>query len=413
MKNFMKTILSGVQAWTRGEIRKSTADWNQNDQNADNYIKNRTHWEEKVTKEESFMIAKEFDLSEEGYLEWANIPILTAGQKYVVDWNGERYECLAKLDSYGETVYLGNPHLGEWYENPASSEPFFIATFSKDQWSMICCEPGIYTVEILLPAGRTIIHKLDKKFLDLPENLATIDDVEEALDYINEDIENKVNFYNPCAEGSFTMNQGSASGNSFSLGECCISNGDGAASLGRYNAIKYSSQKKEYSSEKSYSSFGEGFAFCKEFSFNENTGQYILKDPIVVKYTGEQPANHSPWYVQPIGSTNKICKWNGRTGWITGSDTISWIYYQEEWYPEALAFMFGNGTSNTARSNAHTLDWEGNAWYSGDVYVGSTSGTNRDEGSKKLATEDSVRGILIETGLITPEDIDAICGVTT
>ena len=32
--------------------------------------------------------------------------------------------------------------------------------------------------------------------------------------------------------------------------------------------------------------------------------------------------------------------------------------------------IVGNGTSNTARSNAHTLDWDGNAWFAGDVYVG-------------------------------------------
>ena len=50
--------------------------------------------------------------------------------------------------------------------------------------------------------------------------------------------------------------------------------------------------------------------------------------------------------------------------------------------------IVGNGSSDTERSNAHTLDWSGNAWYAGDVYVGSTSGTNKDEGSKKLATEE-------------------------
>ena len=52
--------------------------------------------------------------------------------------------------------------------------------------------------------------------------------------------------------------------------------------------------------------------------------------------------------------------------------------------------IIGNGALNLNRSNAHTVDWEGNAWYAGDVYVGSTSGTNKDEGSKKLATEDQV-----------------------
>ena len=31
------------------------------------------------------------------------------------------------------------------------------------------------------------------------------------------------------------------------------------------------------------------------------------------------------------------------------------------------ANIVGNGTSDTARSNAHTLDWEGNAWYAGTV----------------------------------------------
>lgn len=58
------------------------------------------------------------------------------------------------------------------------------------------------------------------------------------------------------------------------------------------------------------------------------------------------------------------------------------------------AHIVGNGympeNTPTVYSNAHTLDWEGNAWYSGDVYVGSTSGTNKDDGSKKLATEEYV-----------------------
>ena len=53
------------------------------------------------------------------------------------------------------------------------------------------------------------------------------------------------------------------------------------------------------------------------------------------------------------------------------------------------AHIVGNGT-NGHPSNAHTLDWSGNAWFSGDVYVGSTYGTEQDEGSKKLATEEYV-----------------------
>ena len=51
--------------------------------------------------------------------------------------------------------------------------------------------------------------------------------------------------------------------------------------------------------------------------------------------------------------------------------------------------IVGNG-SISVRSNAHTLDWQGNAWFAGDVYTGSTSGTNKDEGSKILATKEYV-----------------------
>jgi hypothetical protein len=60
--------------------------------------------------------------------------------------------------------------------------------------------------------------------------------------------------------------------------------------------------------------------------------------------------------------------------------------------------IVGNGSSSSTsgRSNAHTLDWEGNAWYSGDVYVGSTSGKNKDEGSEKLVTESYVNNQIVE-----------------
>ena len=53
------------------------------------------------------------------------------------------------------------------------------------------------------------------------------------------------------------------------------------------------------------------------------------------------------------------------------------------------AHIVGNG-SGSNKSNAHTLDWQGNAWFAGDVYTGSTSGKNKDEGSKILATKEYV-----------------------
>lgn len=68
-------------------------------------------------------------------------------------------------------------------------------------------------------------------------------------------------------------------------------------------------------------------------------------------------------------------------------------------YDAKYLHIAGNGVDDIGRtrSNAHTLDWDGNAWYQGDVYVGSTSGVNRDEGSKKLATEEYVQSSINES----------------
>lgn len=62
------------------------------------------------------------------------------------------------------------------------------------------------------------------------------------------------------------------------------------------------------------------------------------------------------------------------------------------------AHIVGNGANADTLSNAYTLDWDGNAWYAGDVYVGSTSGTNKDDGSKKLATEEFVTNAVANAG---------------
>lgn len=73
---------------------------------------------------------------------------------------------------------------------------------------------------------------------------------------------------------------------------------------------------------------------------------------------------------------------------------------------EVYAHIVGNGTPEGSRSNAHTLDWNGNAWYQGDVFVG---GTDQDSGERlaKMSDLDS-----ISVASITTDEINTICGVT-
>ena len=65
------------------------------------------------------------------------------------------------------------------------------------------------------------------------------------------------------------------------------------------------------------------------------------------------------------------------------------------------AHVIGNGESDTSRSNAHTVDWDGNAWYAGTIegtaliIKSSTEGSNK---RFKISVDDS--GTIIATELI-------------
>lgn len=48
-----------------------------------------------------------------------------------------------------------------------------------------------------------------------------------------------------------------------------------------------------------------------------------------------------------------------------------------------ILHVVGNGKSDTERSDAHTLDWDGNAWFAGNVYVG---GSGQDDGVALAST---------------------------
>lgn len=100
-------------------------------------------------------------------------------------------------------------------------------------------------------------------------------------------------------------------------------------------------------------------------------------------------------HAEGIGTTA-----NGRCSHVEGIYTIASGKAQHvegtaniEDTSDKYIHIAGNGEWD-ARSNAHTLDWQGNAWYSGDVYVGSTSGTNKDEGSKKLVTVEEMNAAI-------------------
>ena len=65
--------------------------------------------------------------------------------------------------------------------------------------------------------------------------------------------------------------------------------------------------------------------------------------------------------------------------------------------------IVGNGSSDTARSNAHTIDWNGNAWFSGQLRVG---GKSYEEG-KVLSTKEYVDGKRVTAGQLAGSSLGA------
>ena len=61
--------------------------------------------------------------------------------------------------------------------------------------------------------------------------------------------------------------------------------------------------------------------------------------------------------------------------------------YNIEDTANTYAHIVGNGTSDGARSNAHTLDWNGNAWFKGKVSIDDTPTEDKDLVTKKYVDD--------------------------
>ena len=169
-------------------------------------------------------------------------------------------------------------------------------------------------------------------------------------------IENKMDKANPTGTGSFSLNRkpGTTTGDySFAEGYHTTASGDYSHAEGNTTTTSgnCSHAEGDTTTASGYSSHAEGF---------------------VTTASGED--SHAEG-----GGTKAASQYQHAQG-----------KYNIEDSGDTYADIIGNGASDASRSNAATVDWSGNAWYAGDVYVGSTSGTNKDGGSKKLATEEYV-----------------------
>jgi hypothetical protein len=136
------------------------ADWNQNDPNAPDYVKNRTHYGE---VKYGTIVRKQVVYAFGKLKAVRGTPI--EGKTYIVTLNEAQYECVAWWNDNGKSVMLGNGALAE-AEGMGEDVPFAINFSSVERvffYTNDSDDEDEYTITI--EGESEAIHKIDEKYL--------------------------------------------------------------------------------------------------------------------------------------------------------------------------------------------------------------------------------------------------------
>ena len=331
-------------------------DWNQNNETTADYIKNRPFYEkiDSVTlmPETQFSnlthvynpdistpedvngdFISDFTISSDGTM------IINTGDTVKVTFNGTVYDCVK------QRRYIGNQSLMS-YAGEDTGEPFLFSLGSI---------PSFHTKStdcvVKVEADISQIKKIDSKFLELPiaPGSGTNSTIENCTANYDHYTKNTANGKYSHAEGASNSADGECShAEGFQCSaskDCSHAEGSGTKATGYYSHAEgglseasgfHAHSEGGYTKAIGNDSHSEGEKTIAKGECQHVQGRYNVEDP------------------------------------ITGGE---------------YAHIVGNGTDDDKRSNAHTLDWDGNAWFAGEVKVGGTG--QYDHAAKTLAkTED-------------------------
>ena len=196
------------------------------------------------------------------------------------------------------------------------------------------------------------------------------------------ELDAKMNASNPTGTGSFSLNRKSGTtvgGRSFAEGYNTTASGDYShaegfttTASGDYGSHaegctttasgNYSHAEGDTTTASGDSSHAEGYNTTASGNYSHAEGFKTTASGHRSHAEGENTIASSKW--QHVQGKNNI------------EDTAN-----------TYAHIVGNGTSSSARSNAHTLDWSGNAWYAGTLKLGGTSYDDASEVALKSDIE--------------------------
>jgi hypothetical protein len=127
----------------------------------------------------------------------------------------------------------------------------------------------------------------------------------------------------------------------------------------------------------------EGYSTIANAPLLHTSGSYNVEDPLLPSWV----ANHE----YAIGDRVKYQPSNTMNGYLcTEAHTSGSLFDSTKWLllptQGMNAVIVGNGDSSLTRSNAYALDWAGNGYFNGDVYVNCSSDST--DGTKVITTSD-------------------------
>ena len=214
-----------------------------------------------------------------------------------------------------------------------------------------------------------IVHKQADT---LDRTAATANEAHETALYSRQRVDEKMDAVNPTGTGSFSLGR-YMENRSYPVGENSIAMG-----------------KRTFATKENSIAIGED-ASSWGISSIAIGSMADAKAPFSSAIGNRAETNYKAEYATAIGN---FAKAYGGNSVAIGSDieanykdqTVLGVYSKtisNTQYPNErgkYSFILGNGTFN-ARSNAMTIDWNGNAWFQGEVYVG---GEDQDNGAMKL-----------------------------
>lgn len=348
------------------------SNWNQNDETALDYVQNRPcYFEDPVDTVLIEETTLNFDDWNSNVIEGGSV--FEVGKTYTVVYDGVTYECVAWESPYGDGM-IGNGGLYE-IEGAETDDPFLFECYDG-AYFITTSTDGDHTISMSAMISEVV--ELDEKFISYKPGTKVEPGVYYVYDpFEDTDVEITVNVGGEIfnrglaenfaadyahAEGSFAVAAGVDShaegNNTKTLGEASHAEGHGTYAIGD---CSHAEGREAVAKGEASHAEGAGTAAVGVNSHAEGDNSEAYGESSHAEGCNTIAASD----YQHVQGMHNIVDEEGRYAHIVGN---GWPIYNPD-----------------ARSNAHTLDWEGNAWFAGDVYVGGRS--QDDEEAAKLLTE--------------------------